>query len=81
MKKQLRRFIIKHKGKRCEAVVWCPRSPVGSVVAIPEDKDGNELAQMAIWVCGVHKLAAMDAAREYAQEYEHNHELKEAKTL
>lgn len=72
----IRRWIIKRKGNRCEAWVWCWRRPIGSVIAIPEGPNGEELGQLAIWVCAVHKEAATDAAEKFAKNYEKEQEAR-----
>lgn len=79
----LRQQIMRHKGRHCEATLWCWRRPAGSIVVVPQDAAGNDLETLAIWVCGVHKQRAMEAAREWAQAYEDAYnnkiDIKEAK--
>lgn len=70
----LRRMILKHKGHFCAATLWCWRRPAGSLVVIPQDKNGRELGTFAINVCKKHKTAALSAAKEWAEHYEQLHQ-------
>lgn len=71
-------FIKKHKGnRRCEAKVLCFRRAQGTVIAIPEDENGDEIERVGMLSCSKHRLGAEIAAREYAEGVERKH--KEAK--
>lgn len=55
---------------KCEATRWCWRKAKGSVVAMPEDQNGEVIGRFGINVCNKHKDAAMVAGKKWADEYE-----------